>query len=175
VSLVPLGWIDVYELACSLRSRIGLFPKSGAVRTLQIRGPKGDADPEDDAGFVWTRGARDRWPELNNTLAETERVVPDIEWGRIVLELLMPNGIVPLAADTSEYGERYVRAHLPIRTNPAALLICGGACVHLAQGAISMLATKRAPLPTLPVGAMNLGEKFRVHLIADFRKKDPAP
>ena len=173
MSLVPLGWLDVYELACSLRSRIGLFPKSGAVRTLQIRGPKGDADPEDDAAFVWTRGARDRWPELSNILAETERLVPDIEWGRIVLELLMPNGIVPLASDISDYALRYVRAHLPIRTNPLALTICGGACLHLAQGAISLLATKRAPLPPLPVGAMNLGEKFRVHLIADFRKKDP--
>jgi hypothetical protein len=171
VSLVPLGWVDVYELSCSLRSRIGLFPKSGAVRTLQIRGPKGDADPEDDAAFVWTRGARDRWPELSNTLAESERLVSDIEWGRIVLELLMPNGIVPLAADPSDYAERYVRAHLPIRTNPAALLICGGTCMHLAQGAISLLATKRAPMPPLPVGAMNLGEKPRIHLICDFRKR----
>ena len=108
MSLVPLGWLDVYELACSLRPRVGLFPKSGPVRTLQIRGPKGDADPEDDAAFVWTRGARERWPELNNTLSETERLVPDIEWGRIVLELLMPNGIVrwrrirrTMASDTS--------------------------------------------------------------------------
>lgn len=174
MSLVPLGWLDVYELACSLRSRIGLFPKAGAVRTLQVRGPKGDADPEDDAAFVWTRGARDRWPELNNMLAEAERLVSGIEWGRIVLELLMPNGIVPLAADTSDYADRYMRAHLPIRTNPAALLICGGACTHLPQGAISLLAPKRAPLPMLPVGAMNLGEKPRIHLICDFRKKETA-
>jgi hypothetical protein len=173
MSLVPLGWLDVYELACSMRSRIGLFPKTGAVRALQIRGAKGDADPEDDAAFIWTKGARDRWPELNNTLAETERLVPDIEWGRIVLELLMPNGIVALASDASDYAERYVRAHLPIRTNPAALLICGGTCAHLAQGAVSALATKRPPLPPLPVGAMNLGEKPRIHLVCDFRKKEP--
>jgi hypothetical protein len=174
MSFVVLGWLDVYELSCSLRSRMGLFPKSGEVRVLSIRGPRGDADPEDQAAFVWTKG-REKWPELMNILGQIEHIgqaFGGIEWGRISLELLMPSGIVPFESDGSVYAERFDRVHLAIRTNPAAVMFCGIASRHVASGEAVLLATKRPPRPPLPVGAFNGGESPRCHLIVDFRKKD---
>jgi hypothetical protein len=175
VSFIALGWFDVYELACSLRSRIGLFPKSGDARTLSIYGPRGDADPEDATTFTWAKGY-DKWPELMNVLGEIERIgnraLVDIEWGRINLELLMPSGIIPLESDGSGYAEKFDRAHLAIRTNPAAVVFCGLISRNIASGEAVVLGTKRAPRPPLPVGAFNAGESPRCHLIVDFRKKD---
>lgn len=175
MSFVSLGWLDVYELGCSLRSRIGLFPKSGQARVLSIRGPRGDADPDDAAAFAWAKG-REKWPELMNIIGQVERIgaqhLGGIEWGRIGLELLMPNGIVPIESDESGYAERFDRVHVAIRTNPAAAVFCGVLSRHIAWGELVILATKRPPRPPLPTGAFNAGEHPRCHLIVDFRKKD---
>lgn len=59
-------------------------------------------------------------------------------------------------------SERY-RLHIPIVTNPEAVLVTGGARIHLREGHLWRLAPRHAH------GAGNLGEVERVHLILDCR------
>jgi hypothetical protein len=162
-----LAWIDVYELAASLRTRINLFSKAGDLRTLPVRGPRPDGDPEDDAAFVRFK-ASTRWPELTNVLDQLKRLAGDaaVEWGQIYLELLMPNGIAPWEQAGPGYAQRFQRVHVALRTNPAAYTFIGGASVNMQPGLVNLIDRR------VPCSAINLGTSWRCHLVADFRIKE---
>ncbi len=69
-----------------------------------------------------------------------------------------------------DYGEldrvERCRLHIPLHTNPSALLVTGGAKTHLAAGWIWRLT------PTCAHGACNLLGPDRIHLIADVYVND---
>lgn len=164
MTFAALAWVDTFELAASLRGpRVGLFPKSGECRILPLRGPKRDADPEDDATFVrfFTK-----WPELTNLLDELRRIAGGgVEYGRIYLEMLMPTGIIPWEHDTSGYAQRFQRVHVAVRTNPNAYVFIAGAAVNMQPGIVNLVDRR------YPISAINMGTSWRCHLIVDFRKK----
>ena len=170
MSIVALTWIDVYELACSLRSRSGLFAKPGECRVVALRGPRAEADPEDDAAFVRFKTSA-KWPELTNTLGQlqrfgAERLKGPVEFGLIYLEMLMPGGIIPWEKAAGVYVERFSRVHVALRTNPAATTFSGGVAVNMQAGNVNLI-DRRAPY-----SAINLGASYRAHLVCDFRKRD---
>jgi hypothetical protein len=167
MSVTTLAWVDVFELTASLRTRAGLFSKEGDCRVLPIRGPRADADPEDDAAFVRFKVST-KWPELTNVLDQLRRLAgsPDFEFGRIYLEMLMPNGVIQWERETGDYAQRFQRVHLALRTNPGAFTFIGGASVNMQPGLVNLVDRR------LPMSAINLGNAYRCHLICDFRKRE---
>lgn len=177
MNFVFVAFIDTFELAASLRTRLGLFPEGGERRVLLLRGPRKDAlDPDDDIGFVPARVVA-RWPEMGNMIERVRRVgsavmeragssPATLEFGRIYLELLMPGAQLAWPAETSAYAERFSRAHLPLRTNPGCLVVAGVEAWQPLPGNLTAVARR------VPLYAINCGEQPRVHLIVDFRKKD---
>lgn len=166
MNVMPIAFVDTFDLAASLRQRLGSFHGPGDRKVLPLRGPKKDADPEDDLAYVWSK-ERQRWGELSAMLGHLSRLGGEVEWGRIELEMLMPGGIIPWGRDQSAYAHRFTRAHLALRTNPHAITFIGGLAVNMALGIVNVIDR------SLPASAINLGETMRVHLIADFRKKEP--
>lgn len=168
MTITPAGFIDPYELAATLRQRAELFPRTGDIRVLPIRGPGRNGDPDDDAAFVWTRG-REKWPALTAVLNQFERsasVSGEIEWGRIYFEQLMSGAIIPWTKDDTAYASRFFRTHLALRSNPLTRVYCGVASMLMIVGDVNVLGQR------LPTSAINLGETPRVHLVIDFRRKD---
>ncbi len=162
MTFAALAWVDVFDLAASLRLRVGHFPKTGDRRVLMLRGPKKDAeDPDDTATYVRFFA---KWPEIKNLTDEVRRASgAPLEFGRIFLEMLMPGGIISWKRDDSEYAQRFQRVHIALRTNPHAFVFIGGAVVNMQPGLINLVE------PRLPMSALNLGTTWRCHLVCDFR------
>lgn len=166
-NILLLGHVDTWALAGSLRSKIGLF-KEGTPRVVAVRAPRRGTEAADE-DFVSYKETM--WPELRNMIAllrrKAEAAVGEIELGLVSLEQLDPGAIVPWHTESGAYAERFTRAHLALRTNPGALVYCGPEAIHMAPGflnAINMLA---------PTSQVNFGEHPRIHLIVDFRRKEP--
>lgn len=162
--IAPLGFVEVYDLAASLRARVGQF-RPGAPRLLPVRGPRKDGDPGDVETFVWWGVAK--WPELRSVLArikEWGKQAGGIELGRIEFEMLDPGMMLPWSRDESEYRKRFLRAALPIRTNPGAVMVCYNELASPAAGFLTLYS------PAAMHTAANHGEYARVHLNLDFRK-----
>src|SRR5712691_7616392 len=171
----PITFLDVHELAASLRERAGLFKQSpdSGLRLILHRGFKKDTDEAEEmfTGYAVTT----KWVELRNVVSRLKRIgdellgPPGIEWGCIYLEMLDPGAMLSWRPGrTGPYAERFVRAHLPLRTNPGAMLYRGVEGVHLPQGQLAIVSSQ------VPQSAINLGEWPRVHLIIDFRRKTNA-
>lgn len=163
-----LGFVDVWDLAPSLRDRLSLFrPGERGERVIPIRWP---ADESEGAKWV-VSGACGRnwgkWPELQSTLNRIQRIGEQIagkvERGRIFLEMLDPGAQLQWRTESGPYYERFLRAHLPIRTNPAAIMYAGMEFIHLPAGQLTLTVVRT------PTSASNLGEWPRVHLVCDFR------
>lgn len=170
MSFAAIAWVDVFELACSLRARAGLLAKPGEWRIVNLRGPKAEADPEDDAAFVRFKAAT-QWPELSNVLSQLQRLGVErtggpVEFGRQYLEMLAPGAVVPWERAEGGYAERFSRVHLALRTNPAATTFIGGAAANMQPGVVNLIDRR------VPYSAINLGTSWRCHLVVDFRQKE---
>lgn len=169
-NFAPVAFLDTWELAASLRTRMGLFDK-GEPRILPIRGPRATADdPDDDTGFVFYKAAS-QWAELKSMLARISRLgdgFGGIEFGRIFLELLPPGDCLPWTLEDSAYNVRFMRAELPLRTNPAAIVYSGPESAHLAPGWLTIINHRARH------SAANHGEHPRIHLCLDHRRKEIA-
>ena len=168
-----VAWVDPFELAASLRgTRMALFKGDDRRRLLHIRGPRPNAaDADDDLAFVWAKEYA-RWAELKIVLGHIERFgakAGGIEFGRIGFEMLMPGRVLPWQRDEGAYAERFMRAHLPLRTNPSAMIAAGTEMMHLLPGALTVVAHRNY------YSAVNHGEQPRVHLIVDFKRRELAP
>lgn len=165
-----LGFVDTFALAGSLRSRMGLFP-AGTPRIVPIRGPRKGTELADE-DFAFYAGAIEKWPELKNMVRllnrPADRLVGKVALGCISLEQLDPGAVIPWAAESGPYAERWTRAHLALRTNPGAWCYCGAEAAHMEIGFINAVNMQALS------SAVNFGEFPRVHLIIDFRKKDAA-
>jgi hypothetical protein len=174
VNFIPVGWLDTFELAASLRQRMGRFaPDADAApgrKVIPLRGPAEDSDPADDTRFQFNRAATQKWPELRAALERILRVgkaLGGIDLGRIELELVSPGAALPWRREVGDYVERYERLHLALRTNPGAIVYSGNEGLHLLVGAATIVARRG-----VPTSAVNMGESPRIHLVVDFRRKE---
>lgn len=160
--------LDVYDLACSMRSRVGLLAGK-EVRRLMLRGPKKDAvDPDDVAAYVRPRDAA-KWVELKIMLGQVEQIAETIangpvEFGRISIEWLDPGAIIGWRRTEGAYAQRFWRLHLPLRTNPGAMVYSGVEAVQILPGQLTQVNV------LVPHSAINLGDAPRVHLLIDVAK-----
>ena len=171
-SFAPLIHLDTLELAGSLRTRWGQFkaePENPGHRILRIRGHAKDSEELDDRFATYTAGAK--WPEFGNLRSEIARTAsvimpPGIEFGRIMFEMLDPGAALDWGSELSAYFERWTRMILPLRTNPATLLVYGAETASPGQGWLTIVS------PRLPHCAINMGAHPWVWLTMDFRRKD---
>lgn len=169
-NFTPLGWQDVFELSSSLRNRVSLFP-AGEPRALTLRGPRDNADdPDDDAAYVWKPlMGKGKWQEATNTIRRLKRLgdqmFGQIEFGRVFIELLDPGTTLPWTRRSGEYANRFARAYVALRTNPAVIHHCGTEGWFLQLGQIVTINH------ALPQSALNLGDHWCAHLVLDVRKK----
>ncbi len=157
---MPLLFVDHIDLAGTLRRHEGLYDH-GTPRILPVHVPRKGTEP-DDEDFVFLASTMGKWVELKNFLGrlkrEAEKVVGSIDLGRIHLEMLDPGATLAWATESGPYIERYTRVHLALRTNPGALMVSGNEAASPAPGWHT---------------AINVGQHPRVHLVMDFRKKEP--
>lgn len=157
-----LAFLDVFELACSLRPRLSLFSEAdaGGRRVMNIRWRDGEK---------WLRlKEAAKWPELANTLARIEQIgtaiVGPVERGEVFFEMLDPGAALPWHEYIGPHSDEYWRLHLAIRTNPGCMMYAGVEAVNLLPGQIVRVAT------SVMSSAVNMGEWPRVHLVADWRR-----
>lgn len=181
MNFTPVGWIDVYDLACSLRPRLSQFQGTG-TRVLPLRGPRKDTSPDDEYGYVdsrllakWVevRAAVDRirdaaamWARSGNTGGGGA-----VEFGRIFLDMLDGGGAInPLRRDNRAYWSRHVRLLVGIRCPPHAYLWAPPEQLVIQPGQVVMTS------PALWHAAINLSETPRVNLVVDVKKAStPSP
>lgn len=165
-AFTPILWLDTYDLACSLRARAGLYrAQDDGTKHIRLRYPQNIDDPE----TRWLQ-SRDlaKWVELRTMLdrirAVGDKTLGHIEFGSIFVELLLPGVALPWVKSDGWYAESYLRLHLPLRTNPAALLFVGAEAQHLLPGALNIVGRNAL------CSAINAGIAPRAHLVVDFRK-----
>lgn len=169
-NFTPIAFVDTFGLAASLPPRMGLFrPGEEEERVLPIRGFRKDSAPA-DMDFIYYARTYTKWVELKNMLGLLKRLaetrVGPVEFGCVWLEMLDPQTVMQwLQPQTGAYYEGFWRAHLPIRTNPAARMYSGTDAAHLLPGQLTIVNVR------VPHSAINLGEWPRVHLVVDFRRK----
>ncbi len=149
----PLGWLDTFDLAASLRTRWALFKKpdeGDASLTIALRSERA-------FGSIAAK-----WPELKVLLGRVQRA-GDVEFGRIWIEMLPAGslGSFEIAAESP-----YVRTWLALRWNPGALLYSGPESWCLQPGWITLVNQR------VPFAAVNMGETNAVALVVDSREKE---
>ncbi len=166
-AFVSVTFLDTYALLASLPEREGLFRSIDfGERILSLRGVRKGTD-EADENFAWNQTAA-KWTELRNTLDRLKRMGENrgvkVEFGRVYLEMLDPGSTVPWRTLNGPYHEHFLRAHLPLRTNPLARIMVGTESAHLLSGQLTVVNVR------MPHSAVNLGEWPRVHLVCDWRE-----
>jgi hypothetical protein len=169
-NFAAIAFFDTLELAGSLRTRWGQFKvEAPGHRILKIRGQaKGSEEADDRFGAF---PAAQKWVELSNMRTVLARraallIPPGVEFGHIFFEMLDPGARLDWCVETEPYFERWTRATLPLRTNPATLLICGTETASPGPGWLTIVS------PRLPHAAINMGEHPWVWLTLDFRKRE---
>lgn len=170
-NFVIFTFADTFDICHSLHTRLGLF-KPGereGIRVLPIRGFRKDTEPTDES-FVGYPVAT-KWVELNNMRSRLKRVgdqlLGTVEFGRIYFEMLDAGAKLPWSeGEAGPYAERWGMMHLPLRTNPGAVMYAGTEISSPGQGWATIV-NHRAPH-----SAINLGEHSRIHLVVEFRKRE---
>ena len=169
-NFIPLLFVDHIDLAGSLRRHEGLYDQ-GTPRILQVREPRKGTGP-DEGDFVWCQTVREKkWVQMTNFLGrlkrEAEAILGPIDLGWVFLEMLDPGAAIAMPAMTGSYFERHTRVVMALRTNPATLMVSGVETASPAPGWVTAV-NERGP------GYMaNMGQHPRVHLVVDFKKKEP--
>ena len=157
------GFIDPFDLLCSLKGRLHLFTGTG-LRTLHLRAPR-KSEPNEYVDLPDFK----RWPEAQavlNEVAETaeKRAGHTIELGRAYLEMLDAGAAIASRKVSGDYAARHARVVVGIRCNPGSYLWCPPDQVVLTPGQAVLTS------PALYHGALNAGETARIHLIIDIRQ-----
>lgn len=173
-AFIPVIHLDTLELAGSLRTRWGQFKlvdESGlplGYRILPLRGHARDTSEDDDrfANYAPTKG----WPEYGNLRSEIARhaaaiMPPGIEYGRAFFEWVDPGATLDWTVEDAPYFERWQRAKVAIRTNPAVIWIAGTEVIVPAPGMLNLVNVR------VPCAAANFGAHPFVALVLDFRLK----
>lgn len=170
-AFIPVAFLDTFDTVASLPARMGLFRADPLTqygeRILTLRTFRKDSDPAEE-NFAWNQ-AYAKWPEVKNTLSQMKRIgdaqlgPPGIEYGRVFLEMLDAGAATPWRASIASPMRPFLRAHLPLRTNPGAVLYVGRESMHLFPGQLTIVEQRGLQ------SGVNFGEWPRIHLVADFR------
>ena len=152
----PVAFIDVWDIAASLRDRRG-------APIMPLRGYRKDTEPEDEqfGAYAATRDWQE-YDDLRDRLRRLGEPMGGIEIGCVHLDTLRPGEL--RAWTEARPLSKWSVAHLPIRTNPQSALIAGTESATLAVGLLTVVST------LVPHAAINLGETPRIHLVIEFRK-----
>ena len=171
-NFATIAFLDTLELAGSLRTRWGQFKvEEPGHRILRVRGHAKGSEPSDDRFGAYP--VAQKWVELATLRSQITRraeqiLPPGVEFGLIFFEMLDPGAQLDWNRETDAYFGRWTRAILPLRTNPATLLIYGIETASPGAGFLTIVS------PRLPHAAINMGENPWVWLTVDFRRKsDP--
>jgi hypothetical protein len=169
-NFIPLLFVDHIDLAGSLRRHEGLYDHE-TPRLLPVRMPRKGSEV-DDEDFVWCQTVIEKkWVAMTNFLGrlkrEAEKLVGPIDLGCVFLEMLDAGAAVATVFESGAYIERYTRVHVALRTNPAALMVSGAEASSPAPGWVTAVNVR------VPCYAVNMGQHPRVHLVIDFKKKEP--
>lgn len=140
-------------------------PDEHGRRVLDIRWPD---DPDAEAPAWKAHKETRKWAELTNTISRLMRLGAQIlpgtklERGRIFFEMLDPGAALAWDFDQSPYRQRFVRLHLPLRTNPGAMVYAGTESVNMLPGQLTLVRNAMS-------SAINLGDFGRIHLCLDIR------
>ena len=177
MNFILVCWLDTFDLAASLRTRVGMFKAEGdGRRVLPIRGLRTGTE-EDAEDFVGYKAATS-WGELTGMRNRIKRIGDglarmqgggEISFGRIYMEMLDPGAVIPWRQEKTPYFARYDRAHLVLRSNPGAVMFAGG------PNGTEAYSPSPGQLFIEPArmlcSAVNLGETPSVHLVVDFRRE----
>jgi hypothetical protein len=168
-NFTPLVFVDTFALTASLERQSGLFDH-GTPRILSVVRPRRGTE-EADEDFTWNPAAA-KWVQLKNAIGRLKRKGEDlfgpIDLGHVYLEMLDAGARTEWEDGlTGPYAERHTRLVLPLRTNPGALMVAGNEAFSPAMGWLTAVNAR------VPHCAINLGEWPRVHLVVDFRKREP--
>lgn len=162
----PLGFIEPFDLVCSLKERIGLFQGTG-LRTVHLRAPR-KSEPDE---YVDTRELQ-RWPELRAVMERVETVgaeqfKTELDYSRIYLEMLdATTGMAPRRGP-HPYSQHHLRLIIGLRCNPLSYLWCPPEQRVLSSGEVVLTS------PAFWHGAVNMGEYSRINLVLDIRRPEP--
>lgn len=168
-----VAYLDTWELACSLRPRMNLFREGAEPGTRILRVRFAD-NPEDEALHFKHHKEFARWTELRTTASRIQRLADatpygPTERGDIFCEMLEPGATLDWQPLVGPYHMRHARLHLPLRTNPRAMMYAGPEALHMLPGSLHVVSAG------VPLSAVNLGEWQRIHLVVDLRKKELPP
>jgi hypothetical protein len=171
----PLGHIDIFALVGELWARRALFdavtlrqdaPGSAHkdTRAIFLRGPEVPSASRwfEDLPHV-DYPALAGWESAAAVLAEIAARAGGRPMGKAMIVALRPGGIVTPHIDQGAYAERHDRYHLPLVTNPDAVLVSGDETVHAPAGLLAWFDNHAMH------SAENLGAADRIHLIVDVR------
>lgn len=155
-----VGFVDTFSLVASLRARLNLFAPADDMQTLLLRAV-------DEDGKVKVHPQWRKWPEMTNRIKQTQRMIDtekQFELGRVALELLKPGGVVGW---NRELLGNWLRFHLAVVTNPLSVVYSGPEQMTMQVGFVNWVNTGAL------CSQVNFGETQRIHLVCDFRKREP--
>lgn len=174
----PVTHLDTFALVASLHGRRSLFdaitlrqdtPGSPHkdTRSIFLRGP------DDPNATTWFQdvphkdyGWLESWPEAQDVLDHIAVAlkVPGMVFGKVMVIELKAGGALGWHRDEGPYSERHVRYHLPLVSNPGAILYSGPEQAHLPVGLLTHFDNRSLH------SAANHGAHARIHLVADVRR-----
>jgi hypothetical protein len=149
-NFIELAFLDVWSLSASLRSRMNLLMAS----PLLVHTTDG-----------WVEEHTEKWPQLRNVVSRVTRLpaAKEYELGLVTVELLSPG---EATAWEMRAPWPLQLLHLPIVTNPAAMVFSGPQGWHIKHGVLTWV--NNAVL----CSEVNFGEFPRIHLVLEVRKKE---
>lgn len=157
-NLLPIAFIDTFDIAASLRPRMGKFDEAAdGSYVFPLRG-RGEGD-----AFVVKKELAG-WPEAKAVLGKLQRLDRGVELGDVFLEMLAPQTWLNWRMRHTDW----MRLHLPLRTAPGAIVYSGAESAHLLPGQATVVNQ------AVPTTAVNFGETSRIHLIVDFKRGEGA-
>lgn len=163
MNVLPLcALLHASTFQSSFRNEHPLSPHKHS-RIITLRGPSnGSAEnwqldiPNDEESYA------SEWIVFRQQIAQI--FSPIAAYGKVMLVSLLPGGVVDWHTDEGEYAEAHRRFHVPITTNPGAVLLAECESAHLPVGQLTEINNR------VLHSAINVGPTPRVHLIFDVRK-----
>lgn len=112
----------------------------------------------------------EKWPSMKRMLAQARKAIladanlrPRIDqsapMGRVMLTMMPPDGVIQPHTDNGPYHETHLRFHLPLVTNPLAVLYSREQTYHLPVGHLWWFNNR------VTHWAANWGKSPRIHVI----------
>lgn len=116
----------------------------------------------------------EKWPSMQRLVRAARRAIQAdqcgawVDWaapiGRAMITGLDPGGAILWHRDDGPYNSRHMRFHVPLVTNPLALMYSGPESLHMPVGSLWLFNNQ------IKHSAANWGDGVRYHLIFELRR-----